>query len=100
MIDVAEKIFLAMAEKMVENKIQNVRDIFKPYIFEADIDGDIYELLSPYDLLQGIKDLGIEDLQKMEITYLMKVLSKPELEGNILLIELLQIMDNIVMAGE
>jgi hypothetical protein len=62
MIDVAEKIFLAMAEKMVENKIQNVRDIFKPYIFEADIDGDIYELLSPYDLLQGIKDLGIEDL--------------------------------------
>lgn len=62
MIDVAEKIFLLMAEKMVENKIQNVRDVFKPYIFEADIDGDIYELLSPYDLLQGIKDLGIEDL--------------------------------------
>jgi hypothetical protein len=36
----------------------------------------------------------------MEITYLMKVLSKPELEGNILLLELLQIMENIVMAGE
>ena len=77
-----------------------MRDVFKPYIFEADIDGDIYELLSPYDLLQGIKDLGIDDLQKIEVTYLMKVLSKPELEGNILLIELLQIMDNIVMAGE
>jgi hypothetical protein len=27
----------------------------------------------------------------------MKVLSKPELEGNILLLELLQIMDNIVL---
>lgn len=88
MIDVAEKIFLMMAEKMVDNKISNVRDVFKPYIFEADIDGDIYELLSPYDLLQGIKDLGIEDLQKLEITYLMKVLSKPELDGNILLLEL------------
>lgn len=57
----------------------------------------MYELLSPYDLLQGIKDLGIEDLQKIEITYLMKVLSKPELNGNILLLELLQIMDNIVL---
>jgi hypothetical protein len=45
--------------------------------------------LSPYDLLQGIKDLGIDDLQKIEVTYLMKVLSKPELEGNILLQELL-----------
>jgi hypothetical protein len=97
MIDVAEKIFLLMAEKMVEHKIQNVRDVFKPYIFEAEIDGDIYELISPYELLQGIKDLGIEDLQKIEITYLMKVLSKPELEGNILLLELLQIMDNIVL---
>jgi hypothetical protein len=97
MIDVAEKIFLLMAEKMVENKIQNVRDVFEPYLFEADIDGDIYELLSPYDLLHGIKDLGIDDLQKLEITYLMKVLSKPELEGNILLIELQQIMDNIVL---
>jgi hypothetical protein len=39
-----------------------VRDVFLPYIVEADIDGDMYELLSPYDLLQGIKDLGIEDL--------------------------------------
>jgi hypothetical protein len=84
---------------MVENNIQNVRDVFKPYLFEADIDGDIYELLSPYDLLQGIKDLGIEDLQKIEITYLMKVLSKPELEGNILLIELLQIMDSLTLQG-
>lgn len=74
-----------------------MRDVFLPYIVEADIDGDMYELLSPYDLLQGIKDLGIEDLQKIEITYLMKVLSKPELNGNILLLELLQIMDNIVL---
>jgi hypothetical protein len=40
-------------------------------------------------LLQGIKDLGIDDLQKIEVTYLMKVLSKPDLEGNILLQELL-----------
>lgn len=62
MIDVAEKIFVLMAQKMMENNIKSVKAVFKPYIFEADIDGDIYELLSPYDLLQGIKDLGIDDL--------------------------------------
>ena len=89
MIDVAEKIFVIMAQKMMEKNIKSVKTVFKPYIFEADIDGDIYELLSPYDLLQGIKDLGIDDLQKIEVTYLMKVLSKPELEGNNLLQELL-----------
>jgi hypothetical protein len=36
---------------MVENNVISVRSVFKPYIFEADIDGDIYELLSPQDLL-------------------------------------------------
>ena len=39
-------------------------------------------------------------MQKIEVTYLMKVLSKPELEGNILLNELMQIMDNIVLEGD
>lgn len=89
-----------MAQKMMELKIKSVKTVFKPYIFEAEIDGDIHELLSPYDLLQGIKDLGIDDLQKIEVTYLMKVLSKPDLEGNILLQELLQIMENFGLSGE
>lgn len=85
---------------MMEQGLRSVRTLFKPYIFEADIDGDIYELLSPFDLLQGIKDLEIEDLTKIEIQYLMKVLSKPELDGNILLQELLQIMENFGLSGE
>lgn len=48
-------------------------------MFPAEIDGEVYELLSPEGLIDGIKDLGIEDLKKMEIQYLLKVLSKPEL---------------------
>lgn len=45
----------------------------------------MYELLSPDGLIDGIKDLGIDDLRKMEIQYLLKVLSKPELQGAILM---------------
>jgi hypothetical protein len=37
------------------------------------------------DFLQGIKDIGIDDLSESEVTYLLKVLSKNELDGAIML---------------
>jgi len=51
-------------------------------------------LLSPDGLIEGIRGLGIDDLQEIEISYLLKVLSKPELDGAILMQEFLQIMEN------
>ncbi len=45
-------------------------------------------------LIEGIKELGITDLTEQEVDYLLKVLSKPELDGAILMQELLQIMEN------
>jgi hypothetical protein len=44
--------------------------------------------------LEGIKELGLDDLRQIEVTYLLKVLSKSELDGAIMLDELLQIMEN------
>lgn len=88
MIDVAEKIFIRIAEEIIQQKT-SVRAIFQNNIFDADIDGEQYELLSPMGLLEGIKSLNIDDLQEIEIQYLLKVLSKPELDGAILMQELL-----------
>lgn len=93
MIDVAEKIFIRIAEELIE-KGHTVRDTFKDYIFQAEIDDEVYELLPPLGLLEGIKRLGIEDLEEVEVKYLLKVLSKPELDDAILLLELLQIFEN------
>ena len=98
MIDCAEKIFIQIAEEIIDQKA-SVRAIFNRNIFEAEIDGEQYELLSPMGLLEGIKDLNIE-LQEMEIQYLLKVLSKPELDGAILMQELLQIMENFGLYDE
>jgi hypothetical protein len=52
------------------------------------------ELLSPEDLLNGIKDLNIVDLSEIEIDYLLRVLSKQDLDGCIMLQELIVIMEN------
>ena len=82
MIDVAEKIFVRIAEEIIKNKV-SVRMVWNQHLFPAEIDGEEYELLSPEGLIDGIRDLGIDDLNDKEIQYLLKVLSKPELEGAI-----------------
>lgn len=56
--------------------------------------GEEYELLSPEGLIDGMRDLGITDLKEMEIVYLLKVLSKPEINNAILMQEFMQIMEN------
>ena len=85
MIDVAEQIFVRMAEGIVKQQRSSIREVFQDQIFEADIDGQSVELLSPMGLLEGIKALGIEDLTEKEIAYLMRVLTKPELDGAIII---------------
>ena len=46
-------------------------------------------------LLEGIKVLGINDLSEKEIAYLLRVLTKPELDSAIVMPEFLQIMENL-----
>jgi hypothetical protein len=57
-------------------------------------DGTAIELLSPIGFLEGIKDLGITDLEEVEVACLMRVLTKPDLDNAILLRELIVIMEN------
>jgi hypothetical protein len=52
------------------------------------------ELLSPIGFLEGIKDIGITDLEEVEVACLMRVLTKADLENAILLRELIIIMEN------
>ena len=52
------------------------------------------ELISPIGFLEAIKDLGITDLEEIEVACLMRVLTKPNLENAILLKELAIIMEN------
>jgi len=66
MIDVAEKIFIRVAEQIIHQST-TVREIFKSSLFPAVIDGDEYELLTPMGLLEGVKDLGIDDLSELEV---------------------------------
>lgn len=50
--------------------------------------------MSPIAFLEGIKELGLDDLSEMEAACLLRVLTKPELDSAIILNELILIMEN------
>lgn len=93
MLDVAEKCFVRIAQAII-NRGQSVRQAFNQYIIKEEIENTSLELLSPIGFLEGIKDLGIIDLEEVEVACLMRVLTKPNLENAILLKELIVIMEN------
>lgn len=88
MIDIAEKIFEKMAEHMITTKV-TVRSTFKDYIFEKKIDSEHIELISRKGFIKGVKKLKINELEDVEMTCLLRMLSKDELEGAIMLDDLL-----------
>lgn len=69
-------------------------------MLQTEIEGQIVELLAPDGLIDGIKSLGITDLSEKDIKYLLRVLTKPELDGAIVMHELLQIMENLGLYDE
>lgn len=99
MLDVAEKCFVRIAEALI-SKQKTVKKAFKNFIITEEVDDTQVELLSPIGFLEGIKDLGITDLEEVEVACLMRVLTKPNLENAILLKELMVIMENFGIYDE
>lgn len=52
------------------------------------------ELISPRGFLEGVREVGFEDVTELEAACLMKVLSKPELDNAVILNEFVLIMEN------
>lgn len=93
MLDIAEGCFLRIAEAIIKAGV-SVREAFKTFIIKEEFEDQQIELLSPIGFLEGIKDLGITDLEEVEVACLMRVLTKTDLENAILLQELIVIMEN------
>jgi len=63
----------------------------------------VLELLSPRGFLEGVRDIGFDDVTELEAACLMKVLAKPELDNSVILNEFVLIMENFgvpVLADE
>jgi hypothetical protein len=93
MLDIAERCFVRIADSILNAGI-SVRQAFQPFIIREEFEGDVLELLSPIGFLEGVKEIGVTDLEEVEVACLMRVLTKADLENAILLRELIVIMEN------
>jgi hypothetical protein len=94
MLDIAEQCFMRIAD-LLHIIQKTVRAVFLRYSQPENFkDGSILELMSPRGFLEGIQDLGFDDITELEAACLMKVLAKPELENAIILNEFVLIMEN------
>ncbi|CDW75040.1 UNKNOWN [Stylonychia lemnae] len=93
MLDVAERCFVRIAEAIIKAGL-SVRDSFANFLIVERIEDQVIELLSPIGFLEGVKDLGITDLEELEVACLMRVLTKEKLDNAIMLKELIVIMEN------
>ena len=94
MLDVAEQCFMRIAD-LLHQEQKTVKQAFLRYSEpEPFKDGTVLELMTPRAFLEGVRDLGFDDVTEMEVACLMKVLAKPELEGSVILNEFVLIMEN------
>jgi hypothetical protein len=94
MLDVAEQCFMRIAD-MLHQQQKTVKQAFMRYAEpEPFKDGTVLELIPPRAFLEGVREVGFEDITEMEIACLMKVLAKPELDGAVILNEFVLIMEN------
>lgn len=94
MLDIAEQCFMRIAD-LLHMAQKTVRQVFlrysQPELFK---DGSVLELLSPRGFLEGVRDVGFDDVTELEAACLMKVLAKPELDNAVILNEFVLIMEN------
>ena len=94
MLDIAEQCFMRIADFL--HLIQRtVRQVFLRYSQPEHFkDGTVLELMSPRGFLEGVRDIGFDDVTELEASCLMKVLAKPELDNAVILNEFVLIMEN------
>ena len=94
MLDIAEAIFMKMADLLNIHK-KTTRAVFSKFCTpEVMPDRSVIELMSPIEFLEGVHEVGIDDLTQFEASCMMRVLAKPELDNGIILNEFVLIMEN------
>lgn len=95
--DVAKAIFLRMSNKMVTGDL-SVRSIFKTHTYTNE--GVSQELISPMNLIEGVRSLGLMNLNSYELSCLIKSTSKEEFGEAVPFSELEKILKELGVGSE
>lgn len=97
MLDTAEHILNELASKLIQNE-WSVHDVFgqpeEIIKMVQDPNGSMIKVLTPEMFLARVYQVGLQNLSKLQVACLMKVLGKPELEDSVRYNELEMLMEN------
>ena len=94
MLDTAEQCFMRIAD-LLYAKQRTVRQGFLKFSDPKPFkDGNVLDLMTPRGFMEAIKEIGFDDITETEFGSLMRVLAKPELDGQVILNEFILIMEN------
>lgn len=90
-----------MAEQILARKVESIRSIFSKSLAQTSFDsGEKVLAMTAEGFIKGLQSLGIDDLSQLERDCVLKVLTKPDLNGQISFPELLQILENLGLVME
>ena len=92
-VEIAQRCFMQMAEKMLAKKM-TIKTLYQGTIQKANIGGEEMDVLNAADFMDGLKRLGINELQSVEFECLIKALAANETEELISVDNLAQILED------
>jgi len=93
MIKLSENCLIRISNELIAKDV-SIQDLFKDNIVIKEFEDQEIELLDPLHFIEGLKKLGIDDFNELEIACLVNLLTRPELEDYILVEELNILKDN------
>eukprot|EP00826_Nyctotherus_ovalis_P022284 TRINITY_DN17326_c0_g2_i1.p1 TRINITY_DN17326_c0_g2~~TRINITY_DN17326_c0_g2_i1.p1 ORF type:complete len:271 (-),score=83.97 TRINITY_DN17326_c0_g2_i1:75-887(-) len=93
LIDITKNCFLEIAEYM-KQKNTSALALYKDVITKKKIGNTEIDVLTPLDFLNGLRKLGIDDLQSPDYTCLIKVLSMKDAERHIQVSDIVQLLED------
>ena len=93
LIEITKNCFHEIAEYMKQKNITTL-GLYKDVITKKKIDNMEIDVIAPLDFLNGLRKLGIDDLQSLDYTCLIKVLSMKDPEKHIQVSDIVQILED------
>lgn len=93
MLDIAEHCFVRIADLLHQKRL-TVKEAFGEHATQKRVKDNDFDIITANDFVESLKKYGLSELTKVEVDCLMGVLSKPQLDGYILLNEFALIMEN------
>ena len=93
MLNLAQKCFISIANKLKEKNLYFYK-FFNKKVKPIDSEGETFDIISPSDFIQGLKELKVDSFSENELKCIIKVLAMDESEKYLKVQDIVQILED------